>query len=134
MSESDREVSRVLFEFETVIEDHTAYLDELENLIVLSEIDLNKATRLVKRMRRVRKELSQGLKIINENIDKVSDSKIKEEALGLINYLIVLGLKDEKEMLTTLNQNLKNKGINLEIEKDIEQIDKIMNSIAHLNF
>ncbi|AOL15960.1 hypothetical protein BFU36_03615 [Sulfolobus sp. A20] len=134
MNESDTEVSRVLFEFETVIEDHTAYLDELENLIVLSEIDLNKATRLVKRMRRVRKELLQGLEIINENIDKVSDLKIKEEALGLINYLIVLGLKDEKEMLNTLNQNLKNKGIDLDIEKDIEQIDKIMNSIAHLNF
>ncbi|TRM95868.1 hypothetical protein DJ527_13175, partial [Sulfolobus sp. F1] len=132
MNESDTEVSRVLFEFETVIEDHTAYLDELENLIVLSEIDLNKATRLVKRMRRVRKELLQGLEIINENIDKVSDLKIKEEALGLINYLIVLGLKDEKEMLNTLNQNLKNKGIDLDIEKDIEQIDKIMNSIAHL--
>ncbi|MDT7860747.1 MAG: hypothetical protein RRA45_00785 [Saccharolobus sp.] len=134
MNESDREVSRILLNFETVIEDHTAYLNELENLIVFPEPDIEKATRLIRKMRRVRRELSQGLDIITKNIDNVSDLKIKEEALGLVNYLVIVGLKDEKDMLTTLNNYLKGKGIDLQLDKDIEQITSIINRISHLNF
>ncbi|BDB97572.1 hypothetical protein [Saccharolobus caldissimus] len=134
MNESDREVSRILLNFETVIEDHTVYLNELENLIVFPEPDVEKATRLIRKMRRVRRELSQGLDIIAKNIDNVSDLKIKEEALGLVNYLVIVGFKDEKDMLTTLNNYLKSKGIDLQLDKDIEQITSIINRISHLNF
>ncbi|WP_338600873.1 hypothetical protein V6M85_12840 [Sulfolobus tengchongensis] len=134
MNDSDRSISQVLFNFEIVINDHTAYLNELENLMVYPDPDIQKATRLVKRMRKVRKELSQGLEIIVKNIDKASDPKIKEEALGLVNYLTIVGLKDEREMLSTLNNYLKSKGVDIEIDKDLEQINKIINSISHLNF
>ncbi|MCH4814622.1 MAG: hypothetical protein QXY87_00345 [Saccharolobus sp.] len=134
MNESDMAISRVLFDFETIINDHTEYLNELENLVAFPEPDIGKATRLVRRMRRVRKELFQGLEVIIQNIDKTSDTKIKEEALGLINYLVIVGLKDEKELLNSLNNYLKDKGVNMEIDKDLEQIDKIMNSMSHLNF
>lgn len=134
MNESDREVSRILLNFETVIEDHTVYLNELENLIVFPEPDIEKATRLIRKMRRVRREISQGLDIIAKNIDNVSDLKIKEEALGLVNYLIIVGFKDEKDMLNTLNNYLKSKGIDLQLDKDIEQITSIINRISHLNF
>ncbi|ACP38413.1 hypothetical protein [Saccharolobus islandicus] len=134
MNESDMAISRVLFDFETIINDHTEYLNELENLVTFPEPDIGKATRLVRRMRRVRKELLQGLEVIIQNIDKTSDTKIKEEALGLVNYLVIVGLKDEKELLNSLNNYLKDKGVNMEIDKDLEQIDKIMNSMSHLNF
>ncbi|ADX82987.1 hypothetical protein GO599_12725 [Sulfolobus islandicus] len=134
MNESDIAISRVLFDFETIINDHTEYLNELENLVTFPEPDIGKATRLVRRMRRVRKELFQGLEVIIQNIDKTSDTKIKEEALGLVNYLVIVGLKDEKELLNSLNNYLKDKGVNMEIDKDLEQIDKIMNSMSHLNF
>ncbi|ACP35788.1 conserved hypothetical protein [Sulfolobus islandicus Y.G.57.14] len=134
MNESDMAISRVLFDFETIINDHTEYLNELENLVTFPEPDIGKATRLVRRMRRVRKELFQGLEVIIQNIDKTSDTKIKEEALGLVNYLVIVGLKDEKELLNSLNNYLKDKGVNMEIDKDLEQIDKIMNSMSHLNF
>lgn len=79
MNESDMAISRVLFDFETIINDHTEYLNELENLVTFPEPDIGKATRLVRRMRRVRKELLQGLEVIIQNIDKTSDTKIKEE-------------------------------------------------------
>ncbi|MEM0016229.1 MAG: hypothetical protein QXQ01_00650 [Saccharolobus sp.] len=134
MNDSDIIVSRILLNFETVIEDHTNYLDELENLVAFTDPDVEKVMRLLKRMRRVRRELSKGLDVIVKNINEVSDSKIREEALGLINYLAIIGLKDEKELLSTLNIHLKDKGINLEIDKDIEQITKIINSMSHLNF
>ncbi|MEM4082355.1 MAG: hypothetical protein QXD91_01210 [Saccharolobus sp.] len=134
MNDSDIIVSRILLNFETVIEDHTNYLDELENLVAFTDLDVEKVMRLLKRMRRVRRELSKGLDVIVKNINEVSDSKIREEALGLINYLAIIGLKDEKELLSTLNIHLKDKGINLEIDKDIEQITKIINSMSHLNF
>ncbi|MEM3305231.1 MAG: hypothetical protein QXK68_00190 [Saccharolobus sp.] len=134
MNDSDIIVSRILLNFETVIEDHTNYLNELENLVAFTDLDVEKVMRLLKRMRRVRRELSKGLDAIVKNINEVSDSKIREEALGLINYLAIIGLKDEKELLSTLNIHLKDKGINLEIDKDIEQITKIINSMSHLNF
>ena len=134
MNDSDIIVSRILLNLETVIEDHTNYLNELENLVAFTDPDVEKVMRLLKRMRRVRRELSKGLDVIVKNINEVSDSKIREEALGLINYLAIIGLKDEKELLSTLNIHLKNKGINLEIDKDIEQITKIINSMSHLNF
>ncbi|MEM0188027.1 MAG: hypothetical protein QW550_01395 [Saccharolobus sp.] len=134
MNDSDIIVSRILFNLETVIEDHTNYLNELENLVAFTDPDVEKVMRLLKRMRRVRRELSKGLDVIVKNINEVSDSKIREEALGLINYLAIIGLKDEKELLSTLNIHLKDKGINLEIDKDIEQITKIINSMSHLNF
>ncbi|MEM0068285.1 MAG: hypothetical protein QXY68_00505 [Saccharolobus sp.] len=134
MNDSDIIVSRILLNFETVIEDHTNYLNELENLVAFTDPDVEKVMRLLKRMRRVRRELSKGLDVIVKNINEVSDSKIREEALGLINYLAIIGLKDEKELLSTLNIHLKDKGINLEIDKDIEQITKIINSMSHLNF
>ncbi|MEM3280824.1 MAG: hypothetical protein QXR34_02440 [Saccharolobus sp.] len=134
MNDSDIIVSRILLNFETVIEDHTNYLNELENLVAFTDLDVEKVMRLLKRMRRVRRELSKGLDVIVKNINEVSDSKIREEALGLINYLAIIGLKDEKELLSTLNIHLKDKGINLEIDKDIEQITKIINSMSHLNF
>ena len=134
MNDSDIIVSRILLNFETVIEDHTNYLNELENLVAFTDLDVEKVMRLLKRMRRVRRELSKGLDVIVKNINEVSDSKIREEALGLINYLAIIGLKDEKELLSTLNIHLKDKGINLEIDQDIEQIPKIINSMSHLNF
>ena len=134
MNDSDIIVSRILLNLETVIEDHTNYLNEWENLVAFTDPDVEKVMRLLKRMRRVRRELSKGLDVIVKNINEVSDSKIREEALGLINYLAIIGLKDEKELLSTLNIYLKNKGINLEIDKDIEQITKIINSMSHLNF
>ncbi|MEM3516118.1 MAG: hypothetical protein QW281_05745 [Saccharolobus sp.] len=134
MNDSDIIVSRILLNLETVIEDHTNYLNELENLVAFTDPDVEKVMRLLKRMRRVRRELSKGLDVIVKNINEVSDSKIREEALGLINYLAIIGLKDEKELLSTLNIHLKDKGINLEIDKDIEQITKIINSMSHLNF
>ncbi|QGA67612.1 hypothetical protein [Sulfolobus sp. E11-6] len=134
MNESDIAISRVLFDFETIINDHTEYLNELENLVAFPEPDIGKASRLVRRMRRVRKELLQGLEVIMQNIDKTSDTKIREEALGLVNYLIIVGLKDEKELLNNLNNYLKGKGVNMEIDKDLEQIDKIINNMSHLNF
>ena len=134
MNDSDIIVSRILLNLETVIEDHTNYLNESENLVAFTDPDVEKVMRLLKRMRRVRRELSKGLDVIVKNINEVSDSKIREEALGLINYLAIIGLKDEKELLSTLNIYLKNKGINLEIDKDIEQITKIINSMSHLNF
>ncbi|MEM3221601.1 MAG: hypothetical protein QXQ97_04390, partial [Saccharolobus sp.] len=107
MNDSDIIVSRILLNFETVIEDHTNYLDELENLVAFTDPDVEKVMRLLKRMRRVRRELSKGLDVIVKNINEVSDSKIREEALGLINYLAIIGLKDEKELLSTLNIHLK---------------------------
>ncbi|AAK40766.1 hypothetical protein SULI_07275 [Saccharolobus solfataricus] len=134
MNESDMVISRVLFDFETIINDHTEYLNELENLVAFPNPDIGKATRLVRRMRRVRKELFQGLEVIIQNIDKTTDNQIKEEALGLVNYLVIVGLKDEKELLNNLNNYLKGKGVNIEIDKDLEQIEKIMNSVSHLNF
>ncbi|QGA54768.1 hypothetical protein GFS03_09365 [Sulfolobus sp. E5-1-F] len=134
MNESDIAISRVLFDFEAIINDHTEYLNELENLVAFPEPDIGKASRLVRRMRRVRKELLQGLEVIMQNIDKTSDTKIREEALGLVNYLIIVGLKDEKELLNNLNNYLKGKGVNMEIDKDLEQIDKIINNMSHLNF
>ncbi|WP_054845092.1 hypothetical protein [Sulfuracidifex tepidarius] len=54
---SDIKVSRVLFEFETIIKDHSFYLEELENMVSIPDFDVDKAERVIKRMRRLRRTL-----------------------------------------------------------------------------
>jgi hypothetical protein len=131
---SDLKVNRVLFEFETMIKDHSFYLEQLQNVVDIPQFDVEKAERLVKRMRRLRRELEKGVSIIAQNVEFMREEKTKEEALGILNYLMVVGLKDEKEMLTQLRENMNSRGISNDIDTDIDQIQRILNSISRFSF
>ncbi|MUN28325.1 hypothetical protein GC250_02320 [Sulfolobus metallicus DSM 6482 = JCM 9184] len=134
MSMSDIKVSRILFEFETIIKDHSFYLDELQNMIEIPEFDVEKAERLIKRMRRVRRDLERGINVITQNVESMSETNMKEEALGILNYLMTVGLKEEKEMLMQLKDSLTKRGIQNDLEKDVDQIQRILNNISRFSF
>jgi len=131
---SDTKVSRILFEFETIIKDHSFYLDELQNMIEIPEFDVEKAERLIKRMRRVRRDLERGINVITQNVESMSETNMKEEALGILNYLMTVGLKEEKEMLMQLKDSLTKRGIQNDLEKDVNQIQRILNNISRFSF
>ncbi|WOE51147.1 hypothetical protein [Sulfuracidifex metallicus] len=131
---SDIKVSRILFEFETIIKDHSFYLDELQNMIEIPEFDVEKAERLIKRMRRVRRDLERGINVITQNVESMSETNMKEEALGILNYLMTVGLKEEKEMLMQLKDSLTKRGIQNDLEKDVDQIQRILNNISRFSF
>ncbi|MCY0850570.1 hypothetical protein [Sulfuracidifex metallicus] len=131
---SDIKVSRILFEFETIIKDHSFYLDELQNMIEIPEFDVEKAERLIKRMRRVRRDLERGINVITQNVESMSETNMKEEALGILNYLMTVGLKEEKEMLMQLKDGLTKRGIQNDLEKDVDQIQRILNNISRFSF
>ena len=123
MNESDLEIGRVLLHFDEVVEEHNSYLEELENLLELPTVDKERVARLLKRLRRTRKEILEGINSIVIHINNSKDAKIKEEALGIMNYFYVVGINDEEEVLRkllALDSTMKD-----EIENDISMLEKI---------
>lgn len=123
MNESDIEIGRVLLQFDQVIEEHNSYLEELENLIELPNAETDRINRILKKMRRTRREILNGISNIVKHITTSNDSKIKEEALGIMNYFYVVGIKDEENALRRVMEidfSFKD-----DIEKDIEILEKI---------
>lgn len=134
MSEGEIKILKVLKDFEEFIEDHSKYLEELENMIAIAEPDYNRAVRIIRRIRRVRKNIIEGTNIILQNISEVKDPNIKEESIGIVSYLQLIGLKDEKDLLRSLNELVKKSGYDLDIQSDIEQLDTAIASLSKLSF
>ncbi|AWR97142.1 hypothetical protein DFR86_05925 [Acidianus sulfidivorans JP7] len=133
MNESEIKINITLNHFESLIEDHSTYLDELENISVIPELDYERLLRILKRMRRVRRDLHSGIKTILENIDQTQNKQLKEEAIGIVSYLNLIGFKDEKEILQNLNNEAKKFGYELNIDEDIKQIDEILSLISKIS-
>ncbi len=134
MNENEVKVIKVLKEFEQYVEDHSLYLQEMENLIAINRPDFERTTRLLRRIRRVRKNLIQGAKVIMDNISQVNDPKVKEEGIGIISYLSTIGFRDEKELLINLNDIMKRSGQDLGINDDIHQLNDAMSLLSKLSF
>jgi hypothetical protein len=133
MNDSDTQVNIALTHFETLIEDHSTYLNELENLSVIPQIDMDRVMRIIKRMRKIRKDLELGINTILTHIDSVGNSRIKEEAIGIISYLNIVGFKDEKEILQKLSTQAKEMGYDINVDDDIKQIDNILSKISKIS-
>ncbi|BDC19171.1 hypothetical protein [Acidianus sp. HS-5] len=133
MNDSDAQVNITLTHFETLIEDHSTYLSELENMSVIPQIDVDRIMRILKRMRKIRRDLEIGINTILSNLDNVGNSRIKEEALGIISYLNIVGFKDEKEILQKLSVQAKEIGYDININDDIKQIDNILSKISKIS-
>lgn len=123
MNESDIEIGRVLLQFDQVIEEHNSYLTELENLIELPNIETDKVMRILRRMRRTRRQILGGISSIVNHISQSNDNKLKEEALGIMNYFYVVGINDEEIALRKIIE--KEATFKEDIEKDIEMLEKI---------
>lgn len=127
MNESEIEIGRVLLHFEQVVEEYHLTLEELENYLTLPEIEQEKLEKLLRRLRRNRRQLFNGIEVIVNHINNVTDNKMKEEALGLLNYFYIVGLNDDEKAL----KKAKEKETNLaeEIDKDLEIVSKIRSLI-----
>ena len=123
MNQSEIEVGRVLLHFEQVVEEYHNVLDELENYLILPEVESEKLDRLLRRLRRNRRQLLNGIQTIVDNISGLNDSKMKEEALGLLNYFYIVGLNDDENVLKKAKE--KAQGLSEEIDKDLEIVSKI---------
>lgn len=133
MNDSDTQVNIALTHFETLIEDHSTYLNELENLSVIPQMDMDRVMRIIKRMRKIRKDLELGINTILTHINSVGNSRIKEEAIGIISYLNIVGFKDEKEILQKLSTQAKEMGYDINVDDDIKQIDNILSKISKIS-
>ncbi|MCY0874270.1 hypothetical protein D1867_04885 [Acidianus infernus] len=133
MNDSDTQVNIALTHFETLIEDHSTYLNELENLSAIPQMDMDRVMRIIKRMRKIRKDLELGINTILTHIDSVGNSRIKEEAIGIISYLNIVGFKDEKEILQKLSTQAKEMGYDINVDDDIKQIDNILSKISKIS-
>jgi hypothetical protein len=129
---SENEIRRVLLYFEQVVEEHHVNLDELENYLELPIINTEKLEVLLRRLRRTRKELLNGIKIIVDNIDNVKDEKLKEEALGLMNYFYIVGFNDEENALKKAMN--KDNSLSEIINSDLDMLNKIRSMIVKFIF
>lgn len=123
MNESDLEIGRVLLQFDEIVEEHNSYLEELENMLELPTIDKDRVARLLKRLRRTRREILNGITSISNHINNSKDPKIKEEALGIMNYFYIVGINDEEKALRkviTFDSTIKD-----EVENDISILERI---------
>ncbi|QKQ99781.1 hypothetical protein GWK48_04710 [Metallosphaera tengchongensis] len=130
----ERRVREVLTKFEEIIENHSNNLSQLENMLAINQLDVDRCNRIVKRVRRTRKELSDGLKIIIEHFDSISDKTIREETLGIVSYLNLIGFSDEMELLKALEKQMKNAGAQIDIGDDIQQLNVLMELTSKLSF
>ncbi|MFP3202102.1 MAG: hypothetical protein RXR43_07640 [Sulfolobus sp.] len=129
---SENEIRRVLLYFEQVVEEHHVNLDELENYLELPIINTEKLEVLLRRLRRTRRELLNGIKIIVDNIDNVKDEKLKEEALGLMNYFYIVGFNDEENALKKAMS--KDNSLSEIINSDLDMLNKIRSMIVKFIF
>jgi len=127
MNESEIEIGRVLLHFEQVVEEYHLTLEELENYLTFPEIEQEKLEKLLRRLRRNRRQLLNGIQVIVNHVNNVTNNKMKEEALGLLNYLYIVGLNDDEKALI----KAKEKETNLaeEINRDLEIVSKIRSLI-----
>lgn len=127
MNESEIEIGRVLLHFEQVVEEYHLTLEELENYLTFPEIEQEKLEKLLRKLRRNRRQLLNGIQVIVNHVNNVTNNKMKEEALGLLNYFYVVGLNDDEKALI----KAKEKEANLaeEINKDLEIVSKIRSLI-----
>ncbi|WP_054845093.1 hypothetical protein [Sulfuracidifex tepidarius] len=72
--------------------------------------------------------------MITQNVDFMNEKQTKEEALGILNYLMVVGLKEEKDTINQLKENMNRRGITNDLEKDLDQLQRILNSISRFSF
>ena len=68
-----------------------------------------------------------GIQVIVNHVNNVTNNKMKEEALGLLNYFYIVGLNDDEKALI----KAKEKETNLaeEINRDLEIVSKIRSLI-----
>ncbi|PVU75810.1 hypothetical protein DDW11_01405 [Sulfolobus sp. SCGC AB-777_G06] len=127
MNESEIEIERVLLHFEQVVEEYHLTLEELENYLTFPEIEQEKLEKLLRRLRRNRRQLLNGIQVIVNHVNNVTNNKMKEEALGLLNYFYIVGLNDDEKALI----KAKEKDTNLaeEINRDLEIVSKIRSLI-----
>jgi uncharacterized protein YnzC (UPF0291/DUF896 family) len=127
MNESEIEIGRVLLHFEKVVEEYHLTLEELENYLTFPEIEQEKLEKLLRRLRRNRRQLLNGIQVIVNHVNNVTNNKMKEEALGLLNYFYIVGLNDDEKALI----KAKEKETNLaeEINRDLEIVSKIRSLI-----
>lgn len=131
---SEARVKETLTKFEEVIDNHSANLGQLENMLAINVIDLDRCRRLLKRIRRTRREIYEGMKTIVENIGGVVDRQTREESIGIISYLGMVGLKDELELLKGLQDVMKKNGESIDINDDVKQIMELMDMASKLSF
>ncbi|EHP69599.1 MAG: hypothetical protein RXS23_03090 [Metallosphaera yellowstonensis] len=131
---SEARVKETLTKFEEVIDNHSANLGQLENMLAINVIDLDRCHRLLKRIRRTRREIYEGMKTIVENIGGVVDRQTREESIGIISYLGMVGLKDELELLKGLQDVMKKNGESIDINDDVKQIMELMDMASKLSF
>jgi hypothetical protein len=96
-------------------------------------MDMDRVMRIIKRMRKIRKDLELGINTILTHINSVGNSRIKEEAIGIISYLNIVGFKDEKEILQKLSTQAKEMGYDINVDDDIKQIDNILSKISKIS-
>lgn len=127
MNESEIEIGRVLLHFEQVVEEYHLTLEELENYLTFPEIEQEKLDKLLRKLRRNRRQLFNGIQVIVNHVNSVTDNKMKEEALGLLNYFYMVGLNDDEKALIKAKE--KDSSLSEEINKDLEIVTKIRSLI-----
>ncbi|QGR18996.1 hypothetical protein [Stygiolobus azoricus] len=127
MNESEIEIGRVLLHFEQVVEEYHLTLEELENYLTFPEIEQEKLDKLLRKLRRNRRQLFNGIQVIVNHVNNVTDNKMKEEALGLLNYFYMVGLNDDEKALIKAKE--KDSSLSEEINKDLEIVTKIRSLI-----
>ncbi|BCS91900.1 hypothetical protein L3N51_00218 [Metallosphaera sp. J1] len=132
--DGEQKIRDVLVKFEEIIENHSNNLNQLENLIAINQPDVERCHRIVKRIRRTRKELYDGLKVIIEHYPSLKDEKIKQETLGIVSYLNLIGFTDEMELLRSAEDLLRKAGVSLNIQADLTQLEELVKMTSKLSF
>ncbi|MEM4746256.1 MAG: hypothetical protein QXF40_02755, partial [Metallosphaera sp.] len=93
-----------------------------------------RCSRVVKRIRRTRKEILSGLKTIVEYFPTLTDEKVREETIGIVSYLHMIGFSDEVELLKDIESMLNRIGTSLNIDEDLKELEQLIAMTSKLSF
>jgi|GEM_PF-641428 aryl carrier-like protein len=134
MNKHERAIDQAFSELDEILEEHTNCLEEGENLLASGYLDSDRASKLLLKMRRTRGKLLSEIKRIIENLESTKNREMRDMALGVLNYLALVGLDDEINIITEISRRMHEESGNREFEEDISQIKAMKERLLQFSF
>lgn len=126
---------RLLGELEEIMGQHDSMLKSLKMACIrvkrnMGPIDL--IERRIKAARKIRGKILLSLKIMERSVDSF-DSDLAVDVSAMMVYIEMSATKDEKRYLIIARKILSERGLQIDIERDLDELDEIARSARKIS-
>lgn len=126
---------RLLGELEEIMEHHDGMLRALKTACIKvksgrGSVDL--VERRIQMARKIRGKILLSLRVIERSIDSL-DSSLAMDISAMMAYIEMSATKDEKRYLVIARKILSEKGLQIDIERDLAELEEIARSARKIS-